>query len=179
MALNGSGRNKLCKFLQKKYPKNSPTIPVGKKDKSGNIITNHLGLKKLYLETYKQRVRNRPIKAGFEEIERLKDDLFDLRLEIAKTNKSNPWTMEDLESVLKNLKKGKARDPNRWSNQLFKEGVAGKYLKISMLQLFNKIKSENYIPEFMRKADITTIYKGKGEKCNLENDRGIFLVTVF
>ena len=45
--------------------------------------------------------------------------------------------------------------------------------------LFNKMKTENFIPDFVRKADITTIYKGKGEKCNLENDRGIFLVTTF
>ena len=28
-------------------------------------------------------------------------------------------------------------------------------------------------------ADVATIYKGKGEKCDLENDRGIFLVTIF
>ena len=48
-----------------------------------------------------------------------------------------------------------------------------------MLMFFNKMKTENYIPEFIRKADIATIYKGKGEKCNLENDRGIFLVTTF
>ena len=41
------------------------------------------------------------------------------------------------------------------------------------------MKTENDIPEFIRKADIATIYKGKGEKCNLENDRGIFLVTTF
>ena len=41
------------------------------------------------------------------------------------------------------------------------------------------MKDENYIPDFIRKADVTTIYKGKGEKCDLENDRGIFLVTVF
>ena len=48
-----------------------------------------------------------------------------------------------------------------------------------MLRLFNKIKLENYIPDFIRKSDIATIYKGKGEKFDLENDRGIFLVTVF
>ena len=41
------------------------------------------------------------------------------------------------------------------------------------------MKSKNYIPEFIRLADVATIYKGKGEKCNLENDRGIFLVTEF
>ena len=28
-------------------------------------------------------------------------------------------------------------------------------------------------------ADVATIYKGKGEKCDLKNDRGIFLVTIF
>ena len=41
------------------------------------------------------------------------------------------------------------------------------------------MKTQNYIPEFIRKAEIATIYKGKGEKCNLDNDRGIFIVTIF
>ena len=45
--------------------------------------------------------------------------------------------------------------------------------------MFNKMKEEDYIPDFMRKEDVATIYKGKGEKCDLENDRGIFLVTIF
>ena len=48
-----------------------------------------------------------------------------------------------------------------------------------MLMLFNRMKFENIIPVFVRLADVATIYKGKGEKSNLENDRGIFLVTVF
>ena len=34
-------------------------------------------------------------------------------------------------------------------------------------------------PEFVQLADVATIYKGKGEKSDLKNDRGIFLVTVF
>ena len=38
--------------------------------------------------------------------------------------------------------------------------VVGKQLKMSMLVLFNKMKSENYIPEFIRNGDVTTIYKG-------------------
>ena len=56
---------------------------------------------------------------------------------------------------------------------IFKEGVAGINLKTSMLILFNKIKIEDSLPEFMRKTDVTTIYKGKGEKSNLDNDCGI------
>ena len=100
-------------------------------------------------------------------------------MELASLNKSLPWTMDNLEFILKHIKLGKARDPNGWANELFRNDVAGKQLKISMLKLFNKMKQENYIPDFIRKADVATIYKGKGEKCDLENDRGIFLVTLF
>ena len=64
-------------------------------------------------------------------------------------------------------------------NEIFKEGVAGRDLKCSMLIFFNRMKTENKIPQFFRKADVATIYKGKGEKCNLTNDRGIFIVTIF
>ena len=40
-----------------------------------------------------------------------------------------------------------------------------------MLRFFNKMKIENFFPEFIRLADIATVYKGKGEKCDLTNDR--------
>ena len=177
--LNGSARTHLWKMLKNKIPKNAPTVPVGKKDSFGNMITNYEGLKNLYLNTYIQRLRNRPIKPELQEIRKLKEDLFSMRFELAKLDKSEPWTMEDLEDALNKLKDGKARDPNGWTNELFTNKVAGKYLKISMLMILNKIKIEKYIPEFIKSADITTIYKGKGEKCNLKNDRGIFLVTIF
>ena len=87
--------------------------------------------------------------------------------------------MNDLEKVLNSLKKDKARDPNGWVNEIFKEGVAGRNSKKFMLDFFNKMKNENYIPDFMRFADVVTIYKGKGEKSSLENDRGIFMITTF
>ena len=94
---------------------------MGKKDHKGNLITNHKGLKKLYLKTYIDRLRNRPMKDGFEE----KDILFKLRLKLCKKQKSKPWDMKDLEAAQKELKKDKSRDPNGWLNELFKEGVAG------------------------------------------------------
>ena len=66
-ALSGSGRKKMWNLMKKKYPKITPAVPVGKKDRSGNLITNHMGLKHLYLETYIHRLRNRPIKTDFQE----------------------------------------------------------------------------------------------------------------
>ena len=43
----------------------------------------------------------------------------------------------------------------------------------------NKIRDQIYIPEFMEYSDIVSIYKGKGEKMDLSNDRGIFIVNIF
>ena len=177
--IDGSGRQKLWKILKRKNPKIKSNIPIGKKDRKGNLITNHLGLKNLYLKTYKQRLRNRPMRTGFEEIENLKNMLFDLRKELCEKTKSEEWEMHHLEKAIKTLKKDKARDPNGWINDLFREDVAGFNLKLSMLKLFNKIKNENFIPSFMRKADITTLYKGKGSKSDLNNDRGIFYCIHF
>ena len=86
--------------------------------------------------------------------------------------------MEHLDAALKALKKDKARDPNGWCNELFKDGVAGKSLKLSLLNFLNKMKIENEIADFVRLADVSTLYKGKGSKFDLLNDRGIFIVTI-
>ena len=74
------------------------SFPVGKKDIKGNLITNHEGLKKLYLRTYINRLRNRPMKEGFEDLKELKETLFKLRLKLCKKRKSKPWDMKDLEA---------------------------------------------------------------------------------
>ena len=109
----------------------------------------------------------------------MKTELFNLRLDLAKRRKSQTCTLTHLEAAIKYLKKDKARDPNGLINELFKDDVAGKDFKISLLSLLNKIREENFIPDFVQLADVATIYKGNGEKCDLKNDRGIFLVTVF
>ena len=43
------------------FPKLNPIKPTGKKDAKGNVITSPEGLKCLYLETYQQRLRHRPM----------------------------------------------------------------------------------------------------------------------
>ena len=43
----------------------------------------------------------------------------------------------------------------------------------------NGIKSNLFIPEQMQLSNITTIFKNKGSRLELKNDRGIFVLTVF
>ena len=150
-----------------------------KKNLKKQLITNSEELKELYLNTFKYRLRHTPAQPGWEEFVVLQEELFKLRLEMAKKNKSPQWTMNDLDEALKSLKEGKCRDPEGLVRELFKEEVMGIDLKKSMLTLFNKIKDTGTIPAFIRVANIHSIYKGKGEVTELESDRGIFIVSIF
>ena len=76
---------------------------------------------------------------------------------------------------MKNLKNNKARDALGHVYELYKYG--GYYLKYSLLKMFNKIKNEQVYPDIFKLANITSIYKGKGERDDMSNDRGIFNVV--
>ena len=81
---------------------------------------------------------------------------------------------ENLRAVLKGLKSNKARDPLGMANEIFKPNVIGEQLEFALLSLMNGTKSESFIPTIMRLADISSIWKRKASKKDLENDRGIF-----
>ena len=86
--------------------------------------------------------------------------------------------MNNLDEVLKSLKNNKSMDPLGMVNELFKEGCIGTDLKEALLRLFNGVKIHQLIPVLMDLSNITTIYKNKGSRFDLNNDRGIFILTV-
>ena len=55
----------------------------------------------------------------------------------------------------------------------------GADLKESLFLLYSQIKEELVVPEIMENANITSIYKGKGQKNDLQNERGIFGMNIF
>ena len=169
----------IWKIKKKYFPKISPSLPAGKKNIKKQLITNPAELKELYLQTFKFRLRQRPPQPGFEELLEDQRELFKLRLELAKKEKTPPWKLHDLEEALKELKNGKCRDPEGLVREVFKEDVIGDDLKHSLLILFNKIKATHEFPAFMQLANICAIYKGRGDVNDLESDRGIFLVSIF
>ena len=166
------------KNQRKLFPKIKPNLPVAKKNLKKQLITNADELKELYLNTFKYRLRHIPAQPGYEENIDLQEELFRLRLELAKDQKSPPWKIEDLNDVLKNLKAGKCRDPEGLIREIFKDEIIGSDLKNSLLILFNKIKDTGIIPSFMRVENIYAIYKGQGEISELDSDRGILLLVL-
>ena len=172
-----NGEDQVCRLnmgrLKKQLCPRNNDPPMAKLDSHGNLVSNPAALKQLYADTYKHRLRNRVIKPGFEQIEILKNFLFNIRFSISKTRKSEPWTEAQLVKVLKSLKPGKSADALGYSNELFKLGVIGNDLFKSLLIIINRAKSEISIPRPVRLTKITSIYKQKGKKCDLENDRGV------
>ena len=157
---------------------NQTDPPMAKKDKHGTLLTAPNLVKKLYLETYKERLANRRMKTELDDLFCLKSELWNWRLDELEGRKTKMWTVEDLEKVLKGLKTNKTRDPHGLINEIFKPGVLGEDLKLGMLALFNTIKQEQKLPIFLQFANITTIFKKKGSPQDMNNDRGIFVVSV-
>jgi hypothetical protein len=86
----------IWKIKKKYFPKIKPSLPVGKKNMKKQLITNPSELKELYLETFKHRLRQRPAQPGFECLLEIQNELYNLRVELAKEDKTPPWTMSDL-----------------------------------------------------------------------------------
>ena len=87
------------------FPKDKQCNPMALKDSSGQIITNPAGIKKLCLEEILDRVRHRKIHPELIELQHLKERLCEKRLDLVKHIKSEPWSMAQLDKVLKSLKK--------------------------------------------------------------------------
>ena len=71
--------------------------------------------------------------------------------------------MDQLDEVLKYLKKNKSRDPLGFTNEIFRPKVAGKDLKLALLKLLYRSKAELMLPEVLELCGI-----GKGHKMVLK-----------
>lgn len=69
-------------------------------------------------------------------------------------------------------------DPHGLINEVFKEGFARTDLFEALVLLFNGVKFHQFTPQFMTLENITSVFKNKGSRMNLENYRRIFILTV-
>ena len=166
---------KMWKVLKKVSPKHGKAMPIAKRNHKGVLISSPREIKKLLGKEYKQRLRPRPTRPDLGDIKKRRQLIFDMQMKIANANETSPWKMSDLETALKGLKTNKSRDNEGYVNEIFKPGVIGTDLKLSMLTMFNELKLYKMIPKFMRMPNITTVPK-KGSLTLLDNERGIFCV---
>ena len=149
----GINSGKLWKLKKKLSPK-CRDPPTAMLDQEGDLVTSPKLIEKLAVDVFRNRLKNRQIKEELSELKKDKDETCKLRLKIAARNKTPPWTMEELNTVLKYLKKNKSRDQFGFSYELFKDNAAGNDLKLAVLKLMNPIRFEQKYPEVKKIYDI-------------------------
>ena len=171
-------QSKLWKLKRKLCPAVSDP-PMAKTDENGMMVTAPVLLKALYARTYEHRLRDPEIRPKFHDILNLKNKLWSLRIKELQLKRTPDWNMTDLRCAIKSLKNNKTADPDGIINELFKEGCIGQDLECALLSLFNGIKNTLIMQEFMIKLNITTIFKNKGSRFDMKNERGIFILSSF
>ena len=174
----GLNSGRLWKLKRKLFSKfNDP--PSAIKDKNGKLLTSKDDILDATLQHYQKVLENRKIKEGLEDHQKEREELAKVRMKQCKENKTPDWDLQDLEEALKNLKKDKASDALGYINELFRPETLGSDLKLALLNLLNKIKQEQIFPHALEACNITSIFKNKGSKADLNNYRGIFRVMIF
>ena len=77
---------------------------------NGNMLTLSEKIEKAAINVYLKRLENRHMKEKLTKIKDANELLCKKLLDLAKTRKTPAWTMEQLEVVLKNLKRKIYRD---------------------------------------------------------------------
>ena len=91
-----------------------------------------------------------------------------LKLSKSWMNKNPYFNMDELNQGIKDMNKGRERDPRGLCAELFQLSAMGADLKSSLLKMLNIIKEEGAIPNIMRESIVTTIPK-PGSKFELKN----------
>ena len=152
--------------------------PSAMLDQYGNLVTNYQKLEELTLKTYIDRLKALEIREDLKVHKMQREQLCKERLKKAQEVKTPSWTMSELNTVLKQLKSKKSRDPLGFANELFKPQNAGEDLKVATLKLMNQIKTTQKIPEILKQCNITSFYKNKGSRKDFSIYRAIFCVTI-
>ena len=158
------------------WPNKQSSLPTAKINHKGRLVSSAKDIKSALRKEYLERLRSRPKHPMANKFIKSKTIL--LKLKNALKTKSEYITMDELDFVLRNIKTGKARDADGMVREIFKLNIIGHDLKLSLLTLLNYIKEKGEVPDFMRKAHISTIPKKNKSRLHLKNERGIFLVNV-
>ena len=104
------------------------------------------------------------------------NDLIQDNAELFKSKLDDPFSVEEFDLALKNLKNNKASSFDMLTNEILK--VSGKIYKNAFLQLFNAIARASLYPESWKMDILHPIHKAN-EKDDPNNFRGISIASCF
>ena len=163
---------KLCKWSRNL----SNNIGTSVINESGKEVFGDDLIREEYKKEFMHRLREREISPDLKNYEQRTKLLCKLYVEESKTKKEPDYSEEELDKVIKKLKKNKS-----CGRDLIPPEIAmnwGDKLKNLSLSVINSIKSAQRTPNEWANVLISTLYKNKGLRKLLLNQRGIFLKQV-
>ena len=141
----------------------------------GNEYDTRDEIQEAYRKHYKEILKTRQILPKYQIIQETTDKKFQRYMEIAENQCHDEIEEIEIKDILKTLKNNKAPGLDEITNEILKKG--GKDIAESLRAMFNKILRGNKCPGEWQKVKIKSIYKNKGSKEDLNNQRGIFLTS--
>ena len=151
-------------------------MKIGVKSKEGILITSSDEIKERYAEYYAELLHNRKTKEEYESYHNkiLENHQLYEKIKLYDHEKINSkFTKKEMAKAMKDLKKNKSPGPDQLYNEIIIN--AGSNLQENMLNMINAFWKAEQIPDELYEVEIKSLYKGKGDICNLENQRGLFL----
>lgn len=172
---NSFSPNNFWELCKKNRSKNN-TMGTSVITESGNEVYGEDIIKDTYKREFNHRLRERQIVPELKNYEERTKLLCQLYTESAKENKTPEYTASELDIVVKKLKKNKSSGRDKLPPEIFI--CWGEKLKHLTLHIMNAVKDSHVIPKQWFDVLISTIYKNKGNKKMLVNQRGIFLKQI-
>ena len=162
--------------LKKKLTKKKADLPHAVYNKDGVKVEEVDKIKGAYEEFYADLLETRPAETIEEErAEEEVNKIFNGIMKLAEQQKPMKVSDEEVECVVKSLKRRKAADREGWRNEDVLEG--GEEMKKSITKLTNQILESYSIPAQWNNMTINSIHK-KGDIKKLKNKRGLFLTNI-
>ena len=167
--------NTFCKFQQKQKNKLKEQ-KTAMKNKDGELVETEKEVKEVYTEFYKDLLSTSVASTQKEQLaEDNVNKLFRLIEIIAENQEPLEITKDLVEIAIKILKRRKAADEEKWTNEMILEG--GDEMVNSITYMFREISVTQQIPNQWKTMRIKLIHK-KGSKLLMDNKRGLFLTNI-
>ena len=128
-----------------------------------------------YRNEFITRLQHKTIHPKFNEYEEASNRLLELYLQTV-DDKEPDFLDEEVDKILRNLKKGKSAGPDGRPPEVYKN--AGPNLVQAIKQCLNNVKNTIKIADTWMEMSIRTLYKNKGSRKILKYHRGIFLTCI-
>ena len=145
-------------------------------DENGIEVYEPESLINTYRKEFDSRLSSFPIKPHMEDFKQRTDRLCREIIKATKGAKEDDFTPKEIDYVVKKLKNGKAAGLDRKPAEVYMHG--GPEFLEAVLHVLNTIKRDQITPQQWQWMLISCLYKGKGSRKELTNQRGIFLTQV-